>query len=291
MSSSCRKLLRVGDQIALDAREVALDRLEPGEPLAELADELAHRGGRDVPDEVLVDGARVALELSQLAERRLDAFLETFSSGLDGVPLRLRERHELGTAEGLPARGGGDRESSWALEDDESGFPGRFLQGDHLDLLATPQLVHDVGLLALELLALEGAGQPGPAFLDDPGHLRRELPGAAGGKLQGGGPVRIVEVEDVAVVRRGRFLPRRPGQDSMHGRGPAGTRGAHDEHAVAGPSHADAEGRGGHRAILPDHSIEGRELRRGLERQRGGVADGAELLGLERAHHAVTAGS
>jgi hypothetical protein len=279
------ELLGVGHQVLLHLRQISLDVGQPGEFLPELLEHWTDRRRRYLTDQPFVGVPRLVLDLPDPAEGHVHLLLDGRALTLHLLLHRIGKGRVVRWAQRLAVGRGSEAHPGRGAEDREPVGPGDLLQLAHLLLLAPTQVLQDLGLLLLELLALECPGETHPALLGQPAHVLPEPAPAAGGHLERGGPVRIREVVHVAVVGRHRLALGGPGELPLHRRGLAGAGRTEDEEVVAGVAHAHAEGGGGRRALLSDQSVHRRQLSGGAKRQRARVADRAEIGRLESTRH------
>jgi hypothetical protein len=277
------ELLGVGHQVLFHLRQISLDVGQPGEFLEKLLDQRTDRRRHHLTDQPLVGVPRLALDLPDPAQGHVHLLLDGRALPLHLLLHRVGKGRVVRRAQRLAVWRGSEAHSGRCAEDREPVGPGDLLQVVHLFLLAPTQVLQDLGLLLLELLALEGPGETHPAFLGQPTHVLPEP--APGGHLERGGPVRIREVVYVAVVGRHRLALGGPGELPLHRRGLAGAGRTEDEEIVAGVAHAHAERGGGRRALLSDQPVHRRQLGSGSKRQRARIADRAEISRLESTRH------
>ncbi len=112
-----------------------------------------------------------------------------------------------------------------------------------------------VAPLQVVVVGGERGGQGVGELVDGERHLLGEGLGRASRQLQGAKPAGGIERADIDPVGRALGLGGGLLQLAAHGRAPAGAFAADDEHVVARPLHAGAEGKRLQRLCLPDRAV------------------------------------
>ena len=250
---------RRGQEIVGVLLDVALDRVEVFRHIGQFAKagaQLVHhqrdRAAGRLPVQIADRIAVLAFPLRHLLHDRFELALHLLDVALHPLALGLRQGLEHLRRQDLAVAPGRQRQPHRRAQQGDALLLGMALQfGERLLVALLELLVDDLAPRPV-IVALEGRRQGRAQFPDQPLHRLAQARRTARRQLQAARLLRLVEVVDVAPVRR-RRLARRPAPQEIVDQGMlAGAAGAQGIDVVALAAHGDGELDGLDRAVLAD---------------------------------------
>ena len=280
------ELLGVGDDVRLERVEIGEDgRIAPVAG-ADLVDEVADRAPGDLLARLADRCPGLALPARERPLDQLAQLLLQLAGGLrQALPFRLGQLLDLAPLEDLAVLQRAEADADRRAEQGDPAAGRAALEVQQRAVAALLEGRLDRLPAVAVLLGLEGGGDGRPQLAVQLGDPVPEAPALAGRERENPRTPRVGEVVDVAPVGRD-GLRCGAGEEHLADEGVlADALRAHRVEVEPRLADLHAERQGLDRAVLPDDLVEGREVRRGGEGERGRVGAAGEPVRGEGCNH------